>query len=338
MSDDLRKKRDENFLEFAKRYQEKIGNVIETGEKHNQFNNVLKIIRLIEGRINLLLPRYYKCIDEEIVCFNSPFGVWKSDRLLLDEMNNNEPIDEKHLEKKREELLVQVDIIKVELWETYSKLEESYVELNEENKNEKLESKIATLENRCKSLANKYYKCCELLYDVRNKHTILETFTETEEKLYLLLMDYIAFGNIEANQVSGNEIKKYGWCVVEKDKRKEIYDLFAIAVKENPQKWKLSEDDLSIVYKYMFDERLNKAIVVRLLDIGTPDTWISIIEKHSKTDDEFLKKLNRLEKVIKDLGITQAVLDEADCGENIVMADIWNMIEVADEERRRKTK
>lgn len=112
-------------------------------------------------------------------------------------------------------------------------------------------------------------------------NTIFETFSDTEAKLYEMLLDYIGFWTIESDKVSGMANKNDGWGIVEESKRQEIFDLFSKAVRDNREKWKLSEDDLNTVYNNMFDEKLNKIISIKeyLIELGMPDVWIKIIEE-----------------------------------------------------------
>lgn len=64
-------KRDKEFLKFAREYQEKIGNIVET-----QGNTEFKTISQIKTRLNLLLPENYLCFEECIVCIENPYGAW----------------------------------------------------------------------------------------------------------------------------------------------------------------------------------------------------------------------------------------------------------------------
>ena len=99
------------------------------------------------------------------------------------------------------------------------------------------------------------------------------------------------------------------------------------------EKWKLSEADLNTVYSNMFDERLNKIISIKeyLIELGTPDVWIKIIEESSADDNDFKMKLKKLEKTLKGLGISLDVLDGL--AEKLTMENVMDMIEMAERKR-----
>ena len=157
---------------------------------------------------------------------------------------------------------------------------------------------------------------------LRNSHTIFETFTDTEKELYELLLKDIRFHRVEPGHVDGKLIKKEGWSVVDEQKRREIFGLFIKAVtetKENQEKWNLTDTDLVKIRKIFFDPDYNKIIPVKekLLDMETPDSWIEIIKNNSKTEEEFISSLKKLEKVLKRFGITQQTVDDINEGECI---------------------
>lgn len=52
-------------------------------------------------------------------------------------------------------------------------------------------------------------------------------------------------------------------------------------------------------------------------DMETPDSWIEIIKNNSKTEEEFISSLKKLEKVLKRFGITQQTVDDINEGECI---------------------
>lgn len=328
MSKDLRKKRDENFLEFAKKYQEKISNITEPRDKQGGFNNVMKTIKAIEGRINLLLPRDFQLNNEEIICFRSPFGIWSSEEYSMsDESDYERILSDNRMNEISEGIIAVIDNINDEAWNISCRLES----LRDDRVNKG--AVIGTLENKLKSLEKKYRKCVETLYDLQEHHTIFETFSDTEAKLYEMLLDYIGFWTIESDKVSGMAIKNDGWGIVEESKRQEIFDLFSKAVRDNREKWKLSEDDLNTVYNNMFDEKLNKIISIKeyLIELGMPDVWIKIIEESSADNNDFRIKLKKLERTLKGLGISLEMLDGL--AEKLTMENVMDMIEMAERKR-----
>lgn len=328
MSKDLRKKRDENFLKFAKEYQEKISNITEYRDKQGGFNNAMKTIKAIEGRINLLLPKDFQLNNEEIICFRSPFGIWSSNEYsMLDASDYDRILSDSRMNEISEGMIAVIDNINDEAWDISCRLEH----LREDPVNKG--AVIDTLENKLESLKKKYRKCVESLYDLQEHHTIFETFSDTEAKLYEMLLDYIGFWSIESDKVSGIAIKNDGWGIVEESKRQEIFDLFSKAVRDNREKWKLSEDDLNTVYNNMFDEKLNKTIPIKeyLIELGTPDVWIRIIEESSADDNDFKMKLKKLEKTLNGLGISLEVLDGL--AEKLTMENVMDMIEMAERKR-----
>lgn len=328
MSKDLRKKRDENFLKFAKDYQEKISNITEYRDKQGGFNNAMKTIKAIEGRINLLLPKDFQLNNEEIICFRSPFGIWSSEEYsMLDDSDYDRILPDNRMNEISEGMIAVIDNINDEAWDISCRLES----LREDPENKG--AVIVTLEKKLESLKKKYRKCVESLYDLQEHHTIFETFSDTEAKLYEMLLDYIGFWTIESDKVSGVAIKNDGWGIVEESKRQEIFDLFSKAVRDNREKWKLSEADLNTVYSNMFDERLNKIISIKeyLIELGTPDVWIKIIEESSADDNDFKMKLKKLEKTLKGLGISLDVLDGL--AEKLTMENVMDMIEMAERKR-----
>lgn len=319
--EEQKKKRDEKFLKFAREYQEKIGNIVETQE-NKPFNDELKTIRGIEKRIMLLLPeRFWFDETEEIICFkDSPYGGWGEALEDFYEEDYNRIPDEKLLDKMEKNSLEKKKDVKEEWKNTLQK----HCDRIKENK--ETPSTKAAFENRRIALEKRSKKIQEELYDMREKHPIFGTFTDTERNLYELLLDYIQFWNVESDDEheSGQKIKNKGWWIANRQKRDDIYKLFCEAVKENRQKWKLSDSDLDMVYRKMFCPKYNKTILEKdkLLKMETPNSWIEIIRRNSKVEvenaqekgkeeeKEFIKNLKKLEKTLKKLGVTQQAVDD----------------------------
>ena len=110
--------------------------------------------------------------------------------------------------------------------------------------------------------------------------------------------------------------------VVDEQKRREIFGLFIKAVtetKENQKKWNLTNMDLVKIRKNFFDPDYNKINSCKgeAFGYGNADSWIEIIKNNSKTEEEFISSLKKLEKVLKRFGITQQTVDDINEGECI---------------------
>ena len=304
----INNKRDKKFLEFAREYQEKIGNIVET---HG--NTELKTISQIRTRLNLLLPENYLCSKECIVCIENPYGAWGETfdmEIVEEDDKEDDDYDEKYddykiavkkiLKRKQKKILQELRMVRKDQKSILRKL-----------KNEDKPSVKASMENEYKKLERRENKIVEKPYDGRlfNEEPIFKKFTITEQKLYDILLEYIPLEKDESNPVNVRAIKNKGWGIVDEEKRCKIYKLFSKAVKENRRKWILSDSDLDKVYRKMFCPEYIKIIFMKekLLKIGTPSGWMEIIEKNSKTEEEVINNLQKLERVLKKLGIEQQI-------------------------------
>lgn len=309
------KKRDEKFLKFAREYQEKIGNSIEM-QIDKPSNMEFKTISLIETRINLLLPENYFCWKEYIVCLKNPCGTWgEASNVEFYEKYNNE-LDEKALKE-----IVPKKIVKE--WKKICKDQEKIsCQLQEfENKEgEKLSDK-ASLEEAYRECERKADVIVDVLAEravemLDKKYPIFKDFTVTEQKLYETLLECIQSEKDKPDHINSQAIKNKGWWIVEEEKRCKIYELFSNAVKENRQKWKLSNGELDVVYRKLFCPKYNKIILEedKALKMETPNSWIEIIRRNSKVEaedeKEFIKNLKKLERALKKLGVTQQAADD----------------------------
>jgi hypothetical protein len=323
MSKDLRKRKDEKFVRFAKEYQKKREDSRETWEQQPSNVAYLTTSRIVK-RIQLLLPADLKCNNNgEIISLANPCGTWKINSdiqdLALFECDPDRDLDQEELDKRQNELQ--------KLWNDVSEEKKETIRLWKEENNKKnggSPSVKATLENRYKALEKKSENVMDEIAQLklRNSHTIFETFTDTEKELYERLLKDIRFHRVKPGHVDGKLIKKEGWSVVDEQKRREIFGLFIKAVtetKENQKKWNLTNMDLVKIRKNFFDPDYNKIIPVKekLLDMETPDSWIEIIKNNSKTEEEFISSLKKLEKVLKRFGITQQTVDDINEGECI---------------------
>lgn len=303
----INNKRDKKFLKFAREYQEEIGNIVET-----QGNTEFKTISQIETRLNLLLPENYLCFKECIVCIENSYDAWgetfdmetgedyEEDDIEEENDDDNKISDEKVLEMKENELLQELNMVR----EEQEKISDTWKEKDKP-------SVKAAIENEYKKQERKAKKIVEKLYDRRiiDEYPIFKKFTITERKLYEILLKYIPWEKDESNPVNVRAIKNKGWGIVKRKKRREIYDLFSEAVKENQEKWKLSDNDLVMVWGKLFCPEYIKIIFMKekLLKMGTPSGWMEIIEKNSETDEDVINNLKKLERVLKKLGIEQQI-------------------------------
>lgn len=320
MSKDLRKRKDKKFVQFAKE-QQKIANSKGTWGQQSS-NAVYLTISEIVKRIQLLLPADLKCHNNgEIISLVHSYGIWEINSDIQDsalfKCDPDRELDQEELKKRKNKLK--------KLWdEVNEEQEETIRQWKEENnkKNGGSSSVKATLENRYKAQERKLEKIRDEELELRDSHTIFETFTDTEKELYELLLKDIRFHRVEPGHADGKLIKKEGWSVVDEQKRREIFGLFIKAVtetKENQKKWNLTDTDLVKIRKIFFDPDYNKIIPVKekLLDMETPDSWIEIIKNNSKTEEEFISSLKKLEKVLRRFGITQQTVDDINEGECI---------------------
>lgn len=321
MSKDLRKRKDKQFVQFAKEYQKKREPSNETREQQPSNAEYLTTSGIVK-RIQLLLPANLICNHNgEIISLVNPYGIWTINSDTQDsaifECDPDRGLDQEELKKRKNKLK--------KLWnEVNEEQEETIRQWKEENskKNGGSPSVKATLENRYKAQERKLEKIGDEELELRDSHTIFETFTDTERELYDLLLDYIQFRDVKPGHADGKLIKKEGWSVVDEQKRREIFDLFIKDVtetKENQKKWNLTDMDLVKIRKIFFDPDYNKIIPVKekLLDMETPNSWIEIIKNNSKTEEEFISSLKKLEKVLKRFGITQQTVDDINKGECI---------------------
>lgn len=133
----------------------------------------------------------------------------------------------------------------------------------------------ASIENEYKKQERKERKIVETLYDRRrNEYPIFKKFTITERNLYEILLNGIQSEKDKPDHINVRAIKNKGWWIVDEEKRCEIYKLFSKAVKENRQKWKLSDSDLNMVHRKMFCPKYNKTIPEKdkLLKMETPNS------------------------------------------------------------------
>ena len=321
MSKDLRKRKDKKFVQFAKEYQKKREPSNETREQQPS-NAVYLTTSAIVKRLQLLLPANLICNHNgEIICLVNPYGIWTinsdtQDSAIFDWDSDRDPTQEE-LNQWEKDLNESKD-------EVNKKKEKIIEQWKDENRKEDggSSSVKATLENEYKAQERKSEKIRDEELELRDSHTIFETFSDIERELYELLLDDIQFHDIKPGHVDGKLIKKEGWSVVGEQKRREIFGLFIKAVtetKENQKKWNLTDMDLVKIRKNFFDPDYNKIIPVKkkLLDMETPDSWIEIIKNNSKTEEEFISSLQKLEKVLKRFGITLQTVDDINKGECI---------------------
>ena len=103
MSKDLRKRKDEKFVRFAKEYQKKREDSRETWEQQPSNVAYLTTSRIVK-RIQLLLPADLKCNNNgEIISLANPCGTWKINSdiqdLALFECDPDRDLDQEERDK-----------------------------------------------------------------------------------------------------------------------------------------------------------------------------------------------------------------------------------------------
>ena len=311
MLNELRIKHDDKFLAFVRKwYRIAPGDYIEDYAK--------KMIVALTSRINLLLPDYYLIAGEHIVRCDgySAYGSWKVE---VPNSSDYSKSSDEYLNITSEELCRRRN----EAFEKWKELEtqhkkmqaelNSYKNNNKRWEHDRLAPKESAIYNQCKAEKAKYEKYNKAMFDLRERDSLFETFTETEQQLYELLLNSINFQTNAGREKNGYEIKKGNWNTVDLEKREKIYNLFSKAVKESPVKWILSNEDMLIVRAKMLDRELYDFLTLknRLLNVGMPVDWIEIIEENKETRITNLKKMESLLKRTGIIGNNPVLTEES---------------------------
>lgn len=304
MLNELRIRHDDKFLAFVRKwYRIDPGDYIEDYAK--------KMIVALTSRINLLLPDYYWVADEHIFRCDgyNAYGSWK---VGVSNSSDYSKTSDEYLNITSEELCRRRN----EAFDKWKELEALHKEMEDElisykNNNkiweyDQLAPKEATVYNQCIAEKVKYEKYNKAMFDLRERTTLFETFTETEQQLYELLLDSINFQTNSGREKNGYKIKNGNWNIMDLEIREKIYSLFSKAVTESPVKWILSNEDMLIVRAKLLDRELYDFITLKnsLLNVGMPIDWIKVIGENKETR---IKNLKKMENLLKRIGI----IDEA---------------------------